>query len=388
MPTIITNDNIKYLVEVYLYYRNGVLEDILMDPDPDGGLINVLPAGFLEHGLPEDLRDISISDWDVSHVTNMDGLFADCEVYGIESLDNWNVSNVTSMEEMFNGYLASDVNSIGISNWDVSSVENMKNMFRYCYFSDEPLNWDVSSVENMEGMFYGCRSFNLDLSEWDVSSVENMKEMFYNCYDFNCDLSKWDVSNVENMEDMFFCCISFNQDLSKWNVSSVKNMRKMFLGCLSLTTKPNWLVSQTANTEHMFYNTSLDGQQLESDPYNRAEANAHVRNTNALFRHKKFNKIPKEIVELTKSYHDPLRVSKTLKNEDKIKKKESIEKPIFEQLRKSIPNMPDEIVREIMSYKKWKKSKKNKEHPGGGGYAGGRKSKRARKRTQKRNKKA
>ena len=48
MPTVITNENIRDLVNKYLTDKRK---------------------------LPEDLRDIAINDWDVSSVTNMDNLF-------------------------------------------------------------------------------------------------------------------------------------------------------------------------------------------------------------------------------------------------------------------------------------------------------------------------
>ncbi len=48
MPTLITNDNIKTLVKNFIVNKNK---------------------------LPDDLKNISIGEWDVSHVTNMSQLF-------------------------------------------------------------------------------------------------------------------------------------------------------------------------------------------------------------------------------------------------------------------------------------------------------------------------
>ena len=48
---------------------------------------------------------------------------------------------------------------IGLEDWDVSKVTNMKGMFYNCEnFNSDLSNWDVSSVRNMYGMFDGCKS--------------------------------------------------------------------------------------------------------------------------------------------------------------------------------------------------------------------------------------
>ena len=73
MDTIITNANLRQLVQKYI--RNKTK-------------------------LPDDLKDIPIGQWDVSRVTNMRGMFLDCHTFN-EPLNDWNVSNVTNMEQMF-----------------------------------------------------------------------------------------------------------------------------------------------------------------------------------------------------------------------------------------------------------------------------------------------
>ena len=46
-----------------------------------------------------------------------------------QPLNNWNVSKVTNMEGMFDGC---DNFNIDLSDWDVSKVTHMKNMFKGC----------------------------------------------------------------------------------------------------------------------------------------------------------------------------------------------------------------------------------------------------------------
>jgi surface protein len=73
-----------------------------------------------------------------------------------------------------------------ISQWNVSNVTDMEGMFQCDLFGQSPSfngdisGWDVSSVTNMEWMFIGT-PFNGDISGWDVSSVTNLGGMFDNC---------------------------------------------------------------------------------------------------------------------------------------------------------------------------------------------------------------
>ena len=158
---------------------------------------------------------IGIEDWDVSKVTNMNGMFIGCTRFNSD-----------------------------LSKWDVSNVKDMRSMFSDCRnFNSDLSNWDVSNVEDMRFMFRSCDNFNSDLSKWNVFNVKNMRFMFLSCDNFNSDgksLNNWDVSNVQDMGYMFQDCYNFNSDLSKWNVSNVKDMKNMFNVCKSLKQIPSW----------------------------------------------------------------------------------------------------------------------------------------------------
>jgi surface protein len=164
-----------------------------------------------------------ISNWDVSHVTNMHRLFGYVDSYLSSSynfngdISQWDVSNVTNMELMF---FKSEFKG-DISKWNVSNVTSMRCMFYKSQFEGGISKWDVSNVTNMTSMFEKASSFNSDISEWDVSNVTEMDSMFLEASSFNTDISEWDVSNVTEMDNMFLEASSFNGDLSKWNVSNV-----------------------------------------------------------------------------------------------------------------------------------------------------------------------
>ncbi len=146
----INNDNIHDFVEKYINSRNR---------------------------LPEVLRNKQINEWDVSRVTNMDGLFMS-KINFNEPLDNWNVSNVISMKFMF--YNATKFN--------------------------QPLNnWDVSNVTNMRGMFKGATKFNQPLDQWDVYNVTDAYLMFNQATSFTQgqSLNTWVFNENANIGDMF-----------------------------------------------------------------------------------------------------------------------------------------------------------------------------------------
>jgi surface protein len=110
---------------------------------------------------------------------------------------------------MFYGEPAFNFNS-NISNWDVSSVTDMQGMFAgVSTFNSDISNWDVSSVTNMYYMFGGASSFNTNISNWNVSSVTYMPEMFAAASSFNQNLCPWGPKlpsnfNYGNANDMFY----------------------------------------------------------------------------------------------------------------------------------------------------------------------------------------
>ena len=157
---------------------------------------------------PIDFNDIDVSNLYSFYNRNRDiGIFQETQFKYID-ISDWNVSNVTNMAGMF--FRCKDLKSVGdISSWNVSSVTDMTTMFDSC--------------EELESVG--------DISKWDVSNVTDMAFMFCNCVYFNQDISKWDVSKVSDMEYMFYRCKKFNQDLSDWGVSNVKNNDHIFYGC-------------------------------------------------------------------------------------------------------------------------------------------------------------
>ena len=149
-----------------------------------------------------------------------------------QDISSWDVSNVTNMDGMFLGGQSFNAN---ISKWDTSNVSNMQAMFQSANaFNQDISKWDVSNVITTRGMFYAATSFNQDIGSWDVGKVTQMRRMFNSAQKFNQDISNWNVSNVTDMSDMFFNALNFNQNLSGWDVSKVTN-------CTGFSRNvPNW----------------------------------------------------------------------------------------------------------------------------------------------------
>ncbi|AYQ33214.1 BspA family leucine-rich repeat surface protein [Runella sp. SP2] len=192
----------------------------------------------------------------LSQVTNMSGMFANCQkLTGPANINSWNVSNVTDMSRLF---FQAQLFNQPLNSWNVSNVTNMNALFQNAFVFNQPLNnWDVSKVTNMNGMFSGSTAFNQDISNWNVGNVTNMAAMFTNARTFNQPLNNWDVSKVTNMNSMFSAANDFDQPIGNWNVGNVTNMLTMF----SRATKFNqnigsWDVSKVTNFESMFEGAS------------------------------------------------------------------------------------------------------------------------------------
>ena len=158
-----------------------------------------------------------INKWDISLLDDLSYLFGDThyETYH-RHIDN------ELFEPMFNE---------DISNWNVTNVKNMEGLFMNLQYFNQPLNdWDVSNVENMSNMFAGCMFFVQPLDKWNTSKVTNMSRMFGATYAyyglhtcrFNQNINNWDVSNVNDMSCMFCDCLYYDKPLDNWNLSNVK----------------------------------------------------------------------------------------------------------------------------------------------------------------------
>ena len=83
-------------------------------------------------------------------------------------------SAITNMRELFNKFKTFNGD---ISEWDVSHVTDMSDMFNGSDFNGDISQWDVSNVKDMTAMFESSR-FSGDISGWNVDKVEYFFPMF------------------------------------------------------------------------------------------------------------------------------------------------------------------------------------------------------------------
>ena len=148
---------------------------------------------------------------------------------------------MSSVTSLFLAFDNSGLKQINVSNWDTSNVTNMSNTFSHCELlaSVDVSKWNTSKVTNMEGMFVDCNLLaSVDVSKWDTSKVTDMASMFSICGALrSIDVSKWNTSNVTDISGMFFGCGSLHSvDITGWDTSKVTNMTRLFFNCSSLTT--------------------------------------------------------------------------------------------------------------------------------------------------------
>ena len=192
--------------------------------------------------------DPNLSTWNVSTVTNFNGMFYDCSNFTGDGLDNWTI-NTTS----------------------TSSV-HMLNMFYGCSnasFDPNLSTWNVSTVTDFSNMFRGCSNFTgVGLDNWTINTTStgvNMSAMFQDCSTFDgITITTWNTSNVTDMRAMFMFSSSINVELitsgDKWDTSNVKYFSNMFRGCTSFKGGgiPTWDVQNGANFFNMLDGTGLD----------------------------------------------------------------------------------------------------------------------------------
>ena len=145
---------------------------------------------------------------DVSQFTSMYRAFRNNSSFN-QDISAWDVSNVTNMNGMFQS--ATSLTSVSFS--DTSSVTDMSFMFASTTNLTSVSLSDTSNVTDMSYMFYFADAFNGDLSSWNTSKVTNMKAMFQVAESFNQDISSWNTSNVTDMSGLFSRATAFNQNI-------------------------------------------------------------------------------------------------------------------------------------------------------------------------------
>lgn len=137
---------------------------------------------FSDGDNAEKIKEIDLSNFDTSYITDMSGMFYRCRALKKLDLSNFNTSNVTDMSGMFWGCRALEL--LDLSNFNTSNVFDMSWMFFYCHSlkSLDISGFDTSNVITMSDMFSNCLSLTvLNLSNFDFRKVEDRSHMFEDC---------------------------------------------------------------------------------------------------------------------------------------------------------------------------------------------------------------
>ena len=191
-----------------------------------------------------ELKSLNLSSFNTSNVTDMYSMFVLCnnltEIIGIEHL---NTSNVTNMSGMFSG--CSGLSALDISNFVTSSVENMSGMFNNCGALQELdlSNFNTENVTDMSGMFSGCLALQtLNLSSFNTENVTDMSGMFTGCQALQTlDLSSFHTMNAPDMSYMFYMCTSLESLYLGDSFMMGSDMNGMFSGCGSDSDSELWV---------------------------------------------------------------------------------------------------------------------------------------------------
>ena len=234
-----------------------------------------------------------IHNWDVSRVTEMNGLF---------SLKDTTLFPLVPGSDTFNA---------DITKWNTGSVKNMTRMFAGAEAFNQPIGeWDTSQVHSMEGMFLGAKAFNQpiasntnddspehdmdymlyhatpshhqqsptakrftrptqhtpsshmstppgattnDTTGWNTRRVNNMARMFAHATAFNQPIGEWNTEHVHRMDAMFQHAPSFNQPIDKWDTANVTTMQHMFSDATNFNQPiGNWVTTNVTTMERMF----------------------------------------------------------------------------------------------------------------------------------------
>lgn len=171
----------------------------LSDPDWSYQRINASQTTYL---LPSRGNIVRVLGGNTTGVTNMTGLFYDCEklvdvaLFDTSTVTNmrsmfytcrklttipaFDTRNVTSFRSFLGMYQSiSSITSVPLLN--TSSATDTGQMFEGCRkLTSVPL-LDLSNVTQMDAMFSDCRSL-ASIPDFDISSATNMKWMFRWCY--------------------------------------------------------------------------------------------------------------------------------------------------------------------------------------------------------------
>ena len=210
-----------------------------------------------------------IKNWDTSHITGMNSVFAYCNNLMELDVSSWDTNNVQDCIAVF-AWL-DNIKKIDISNWDTSNVKHMGQLFQGCTKAEQiilpktgfPSIIDDKSWNYNTDIFKYCEKLtSIDVSGINFSFIKGLENTFKGCKLLKeiIGINTADFMNVKTFLSMFEGCSSLkNLDTSNWNTSSCTNMSFMFYSCTSLgeIDVSNWDTSKLTNLDHFAAHANL-----------------------------------------------------------------------------------------------------------------------------------
>ena len=127
----------------------------------------------------KDITEINFINFDVSEVTDMSFMFAECSSLTSLKLSIFDTSKVANMLFMFKG--CSALTSLNLYNFDTSQVTDMRYMFQGCSLltSLNLSNFNTLKLERISNMFSDCENLEyINMKNFDESQLDN-DEKYY-----------------------------------------------------------------------------------------------------------------------------------------------------------------------------------------------------------------
>ncbi len=240
----------------------------------------------------EGLRDVDLTNFDISNTTSTRELFAGCynlnnintevlnmstivdagfmfsSCYGIESLDftGWDTSNCTNMQAMLNN---TALTSVTLNPLDTQNVTNFNHFFHSTL--DLP-DIDVSVLDGSSGVTYHAMFavpagdedpthgvFNIVMGDFIGSSATDISNLLASTRLWDLDLSACDFTNLVISTYMLFNASRINEiKMPTWPSNNLDNAKDMFRLCINLDCISGEINTTNAtDTVNMFLNTTI-----------------------------------------------------------------------------------------------------------------------------------
>ena len=190
------------------------------------------------------------------NVTDMSGMFNECNNLDSLCLDAFKTDYVTDMSDMFNGCYK--LRSLNLRSFKTDNVTNMSGMFANCLrvTSLDISSFNTSNVTDMNCMFFAmCSLGSIDLKGFDTKKVANMSRMFFGCQSFTeIDIKNLETAEVTDMSAMFADCRKLTSIKHNFNTRNVTTMNNMFGSCYNLTymTQISHVTAKLKDMSYMF----------------------------------------------------------------------------------------------------------------------------------------